>query len=79
MSWDAWALLAILALCAAVIIWSCWGFYRERDSQEPHLLRLTLTTGGYLTIPRPLDHPVARHRPRPRNERPYLLNNLISQ
>lgn len=79
MSWDAWALLSILALCIAVIIWSCWGFYRERDSQEPHLLRLALTTGGYLCIPRTPDHPVARHRSHSGNERRRILNNLVPQ
>ncbi|MFB7716788.1 MULTISPECIES: hypothetical protein [unclassified Nocardia] len=62
MSWDAWALLSILALCGTVIAWSCWGFHRDRDPQEPHSYRLALSGGGHLYIPRPIDHPIARHR-----------------
>ncbi|MGW4529484.1 hypothetical protein ACWEOI_00900 [Nocardia sp. NPDC004340] len=32
MAWDAWALLSIIALCAAVIGWSAWGFYWDDGS-----------------------------------------------
>ncbi|MEU0540312.1 hypothetical protein ABZ319_10610 [Nocardia sp. NPDC005978] len=49
MSWDAWALLAINAMCVAVIVWAAWGFRQE--SRNSRLLRIALTTGEYLVIP----------------------------
>ncbi|MEV6102719.1 hypothetical protein [Nocardia sp. NPDC051981] len=64
MSWDMWALLSILALCSAVILWSCWGFYRDSHTDHPHTLHLRLTHGGHLDLRLPPGHTTGRHRTR---------------
>ncbi|GAB2558191.1 hypothetical protein GCM10027167_76590 [Nocardia heshunensis] len=65
MPWDAWALLSIIALCTTVILWSCWGFYSDSHPKTPTSLRLSLTGGGHLDIPRPSGTSPGRHRPQP--------------
>ncbi len=62
MPWDAWALLAIIALCTTVILWSCWGFYTDSRPPSPSPLRLPLTGGGFLDVPRTSNRPTGRHR-----------------
>ncbi len=65
MPWDAWALLAILVLCGGVIVWSCWGFYRDSHPGRPDSFRLPLTGGGHVTVPVAGGRPGGRHRARP--------------
>ncbi|MEC3913277.1 hypothetical protein [Nocardia sp. CDC160] len=62
MHWDTWALLSILALCAAVICWSAWGFYADSHSGHSSTFRLRLAGGGYLDIPHPPGRAPGRHR-----------------
>lgn len=64
MSWDSWALLSIIALCTTVILWSCWGFYPDRHPKGSASLRLSLTGGGHLDVPRPSGTISGRHRTR---------------
>ncbi|MEV6767990.1 hypothetical protein AB0N05_05080 [Nocardia sp. NPDC051030] len=66
MPWDTWALLSILALCSSVILWSCWGFYRDSHPAHTETLRLPLTGGGHVDLPCPSTYPVGRHRARHR-------------
>lgn len=66
MHWDGWALLSIVALCTAVIGWSCWGFYAETRSERSNPLRLSLIGGGYVDVHRPTGCPPGRHRSRGR-------------
>lgn len=66
MSWDAWALLAILTLCLGVIAWSCWGFYRDAHPAD-RVLRLSLKGGGFLSMPRRAGASAGRHRARSRH------------
>ncbi|MRH89680.1 hypothetical protein GFY24_19895 [Nocardia sp. SYP-A9097] len=63
MSWDAWALLAILALCVAVIVWLWWGFYCEAHRPDD-LLRVEIAGGGHLSIARGTRFRGGRHRAR---------------
>lgn len=63
MSWDAWALLSIVALCSMVIARSGWDFYRDAHSTEPPVLHLPLLDGGHLEIPRSAVYTTGRHRP----------------
>lgn len=62
MLWDAWALLSIIALCTAVILWSCWGFYSDSHSTSPNTLRLPLIGGGYVDVPGSNGCAAGRHR-----------------
>lgn len=61
MPWDIWALLAIVALCGAVIAWSGRGWYRERRESDSGDLYLPLNGGGHLFVARPVG-PSGRHR-----------------
>ncbi|WP_157575227.1 hypothetical protein [Nocardia yamanashiensis] len=63
MSWDAWALLLIIALCSMVIVKSWWDFYRDAHSTESPVLHLPLLNGGHLEIPRLAEQAPGRHRP----------------
>ncbi|WP_157514367.1 hypothetical protein [Nocardia concava] len=65
MSWDAWALLSIIALCLTVIARTCWDSYRVNHPGSSDTLRLSLSTGGHLDIPCPPTHSTGRHRTRP--------------
>ncbi|OJF79721.1 hypothetical protein [Nocardia seriolae] len=65
MSWDAWALLSIIALCAIVITRTVWDSRRLGMESRRDTLRLSLFTGGHLEIPCPPCHPTGRHRIHP--------------
>ncbi|WP_433593936.1 hypothetical protein [Nocardia sp. CA-145437] len=62
MPWDAWALLAIIALCTAITARTAVDSYRLSRESRTDTLRLSLTGGGHLDIPCPPGHPTGRHR-----------------
>ncbi|MFD6354201.1 hypothetical protein [Nocardia tengchongensis] len=65
MPWDAWALLAIIALCTAITARTAVDSYRLSRESRPDTLRLPLSGGGHLDIPCPRTLPPGRHRPHP--------------
>lgn len=66
MAWDAWALLSIIALCVAVMVWSGWGFYWDSRSDDSTFFRLRLAGGGFVDVPHRVGQRAGRHRSRGR-------------